>query len=89
MIPFLGHGEEGRQRGVKLALIAGIKESLYDDETLAKYLIWRLWRDSPECEGLWVLSRSLLVVLTRRHLGMKGQHITNFYTPMHFLQISR
>lgn len=47
MIPFLGHGDEGKERGVKLALIAGIKESLYDDETLAVYLIWRLWKDNP------------------------------------------
>ncbi|KAF9519318.1 hypothetical protein BS47DRAFT_1324605 [Hydnum rufescens UP504] len=47
MIPFLGHGDTGKERGVKFALIAGIKESLYDDETLASYLIWRLWKDRP------------------------------------------
>ncbi|KAF9010140.1 P-loop containing nucleoside triphosphate hydrolase protein [Cyathus striatus] len=42
MLPFLGHGEEGAERGVKLALIAGIKEGLYDMEALAAYLLYRL-----------------------------------------------
>lgn len=69
MIPFLGHGEEGRQRGVKLALIAGIKESLYDHETLAKYLVWKLWRDSPECQCILVLSRLSTDVTTSGHEG--------------------
>ncbi|KAJ6488008.1 P-loop containing nucleoside triphosphate hydrolase protein [Mycena sanguinolenta] len=42
MLPFLGLGEEGAERGVKLALIAGIKEGMYDIETLAAYLHYRL-----------------------------------------------
>ncbi|TFK26121.1 P-loop containing nucleoside triphosphate hydrolase protein [Coprinopsis marcescibilis] len=42
MLPFLGLGEEGAERGVKLALIAGIKEGLYDMEALAAYLLYRL-----------------------------------------------
>ncbi|KZT23669.1 P-loop containing nucleoside triphosphate hydrolase protein [Neolentinus lepideus HHB14362 ss-1] len=42
MLPFLGRGERGAERGVKLALIAGIKEGLYDVETLAAYLLYRL-----------------------------------------------
>ncbi|KAF8155678.1 P-loop containing nucleoside triphosphate hydrolase protein [Crassisporium funariophilum] len=42
MLPFLGRGEEGAERGVKLALIAGIKEGLYDMESLAAYLLYRL-----------------------------------------------
>ncbi|KAF5369096.1 hypothetical protein D9758_003074 [Tetrapyrgos nigripes] len=42
MLPFLGHGEKGAERGVKLALIAGIKEGMYDMETLAAYLLYRL-----------------------------------------------
>ncbi|KAK7039493.1 mitochondrial GTPase 1 [Favolaschia claudopus] len=42
MLPFLGNGEEGAERGVKLALIAGIKEGMYDAETLASYLLYRL-----------------------------------------------
>ncbi|KDQ13366.1 hypothetical protein BOTBODRAFT_33687 [Botryobasidium botryosum FD-172 SS1] len=46
MIPFFGHGEEGAERGVKLALIAGIKESLYDVETLASYLLYRLNKEN-------------------------------------------
>jgi len=42
MLPFLGHGDRGAERGVKLALIAGIKEGLYDNEALAAYLLYRL-----------------------------------------------
>ncbi|KAJ7211310.1 P-loop containing nucleoside triphosphate hydrolase protein [Mycena pura] len=42
MLPFLGCGQEGAERGVKLALIAGIKEGLYDVEALASYLLYRL-----------------------------------------------
>ncbi|KAI0764591.1 P-loop containing nucleoside triphosphate hydrolase protein [Trametes elegans] len=42
MLPFLGNGDKGAERGVKLALIAGIKEGLYDTETLASYLLYRL-----------------------------------------------
>ncbi|KAI0367654.1 P-loop containing nucleoside triphosphate hydrolase protein [Pilatotrama ljubarskyi] len=42
MLPFLGKGDKGAERGVKLALIAGIKEGLYDAETLASYLLYRL-----------------------------------------------
>ncbi|KAF9073100.1 P-loop containing nucleoside triphosphate hydrolase protein [Rhodocollybia butyracea] len=42
MLPFLGQGDAGAERGVKLALIAGIKEGLYDMETLASYLLYRL-----------------------------------------------
>ncbi|CAA7269952.1 unnamed protein product [Cyclocybe aegerita] len=42
MLPFLGRGEEGAERGVKLALIAGIKEGLYDTDALAAYLLYRL-----------------------------------------------
>jgi len=47
MVPFLGRGDEGRERGLKLALIAGIKESLYDDETLASFLLQNLNRLNP------------------------------------------
>ncbi|KAI0078310.1 P-loop containing nucleoside triphosphate hydrolase protein [Panus rudis PR-1116 ss-1] len=42
MLPFLGQGDRGAERGVKLALIAGIKEGLYDSESLASYLLYRL-----------------------------------------------
>ncbi|RXW21250.1 hypothetical protein EST38_g4616 [Candolleomyces aberdarensis] len=42
MLPYLGRGTEGAERGVKLALIAGIKEGLYDMEALAGYLLYRL-----------------------------------------------
>ncbi|KAL4066985.1 P-loop containing nucleoside triphosphate hydrolase protein [Scleroderma yunnanense] len=42
MLPFLGRGDEGAERGVKLALIAGIKEGLYDVQALVAYLLYRL-----------------------------------------------
>ncbi|KAI0035829.1 P-loop containing nucleoside triphosphate hydrolase protein [Vararia minispora EC-137] len=42
MLPYLGSGSSGAERGVKLALIAGMKESLYDNETLSAYLLYRL-----------------------------------------------
>jgi len=42
MLPFLGRGDRGAERGIKLALIAGIKEGLYDNEVLAAYLLYRL-----------------------------------------------
>ncbi|KAN0131676.1 P-loop containing nucleoside triphosphate hydrolase protein [Lactarius tabidus] len=42
MLPFLGRGDRGAERGIKLALIAGIKEGLYDSETLAAYLLYCL-----------------------------------------------
>ncbi|PCH35203.1 nucleoside triphosphate hydrolase protein [Wolfiporia cocos MD-104 SS10] len=42
MLPFLGNGDRGAERGIKLALIAGIKEGLYDIEYMAAYLIYRL-----------------------------------------------
>ncbi|KIY72704.1 hypothetical protein CYLTODRAFT_434646 [Cylindrobasidium torrendii FP15055 ss-10] len=42
MLPFLGHGPSGAERGAKLALIAGIKEGLYQSESLAEYLLYKL-----------------------------------------------
>lgn len=42
MLPFLGRGDRGAERGIKLALIAGIKEGLYDSEALAAYLLYCL-----------------------------------------------
>jgi len=42
MLPFIGKGDKGAERGIKLALIAGIKEGLYDVEALATYLLYRL-----------------------------------------------
>jgi hypothetical protein len=57
MLPYLGRGDAGAERGVKLALIgeciwgrwncvadpcvAGLKEGLYDAEVLASYLLYR------------------------------------------------
>lgn len=42
MIPFLGHGDEGAERALKLAVTAGIKTSLFDVQMLADYLLYRL-----------------------------------------------
>nr|GAT46872.1 mitochondrial GTPase [Mycena chlorophos] len=47
MLPFMGHGTQGAERGVKLALIAGIKEGLYDVEALALYLLYKLNKLNP------------------------------------------
>ncbi|PWY97444.1 hypothetical protein BCV70DRAFT_148445, partial [Testicularia cyperi] len=42
MVPFLGHGAGGAERGVKLAITAGIKDSLFDVQLLADYLLYSL-----------------------------------------------
>ncbi|KZV95882.1 P-loop containing nucleoside triphosphate hydrolase protein [Exidia glandulosa HHB12029] len=42
MLPFLGSGSYGRERGVRLALIAALKEGMYDYDLLATYLVHRL-----------------------------------------------
>ncbi|KAK4052144.1 Mitochondrial GTPase 1 [Microbotryomycetes sp. JL201] len=42
MVPFLGRGVSGSEAALKLALTGGIKESLFETETLAEYLLWRL-----------------------------------------------
>ncbi|GAC99564.1 hypothetical protein PHSY_007166 [Pseudozyma hubeiensis SY62] len=42
MVPFLGHGSNGSERGLKLAITAGIKDSLFDIQLLADYLLYRL-----------------------------------------------
>ncbi|KAG8691963.1 Mitochondrial GTPase [Ceratobasidium sp. 423] len=43
MVPFLGRGEAGKERAMKLALAAGIKESLFDTETMCSYLLHKLY----------------------------------------------
>ncbi|KAF7983460.1 hypothetical protein HWV62_21742 [Athelia sp. TMB] len=48
MLPFLGNGPLGAERGAKLALISGLKEGLYDPLTLAEYLLYRLNNLSPK-----------------------------------------
>ncbi|PVG01467.1 P-loop containing nucleoside triphosphate hydrolase protein [Serendipita vermifera] len=42
MVPFLGYGDVAREKAVKISLILGIKESLFDYEQLAAYLLYRL-----------------------------------------------
>ncbi|KAG9090610.1 Mitochondrial GTPase [Ceratobasidium sp. UAMH 11750] len=48
MIPFLGRGELGKERAMKLALTAGIKESLFDTESMCSYLLHRLYLLNPQ-----------------------------------------
>lgn len=59
MIPFFGHGDQGKERGVRLALVAGIKESLYDEETLASYLLWSMWRENPHRQFQFLFSTTI------------------------------
>ncbi|EIW68017.1 hypothetical protein TREMEDRAFT_15554, partial [Tremella mesenterica DSM 1558] len=42
MIPYLGHGIIGAERGLKLALTAGIKEGLFERDVMVDYLLWRM-----------------------------------------------
>ncbi|SCV72428.1 BQ2448_3965 [Microbotryum intermedium] len=42
MIPFFGKGTKGDEMALKLALTGGIKESLFEIETIGDYLVWRL-----------------------------------------------
>ncbi|WWD22457.1 hypothetical protein CI109_106948 [Kwoniella shandongensis] len=42
MMPYLGKGEDGAERGLKLALTAGIKESLFEQDAMLDYLLWRM-----------------------------------------------
>lgn len=42
MVPYLGHSERGAERGLKLALAAGIKEGLFEPEVVADYLLYKL-----------------------------------------------
>jgi ribosome biogenesis GTPase A len=42
MVPFLGHGADGAEKGLKYALTAGIKEDLFELEVVVDYLLWRM-----------------------------------------------
>lgn len=42
MVPYLGRGTKGKETALKLALTGGIKESLFEGDTVAEYLLWRL-----------------------------------------------
>jgi len=42
MVPFLGRGTRGAERGLKLALAAGIRTDLFDPQMLADYLLYRM-----------------------------------------------
>lgn len=42
MVPYLGGGVAGKEAALKLALTGGIKESLFEWDTVSEYLLWRL-----------------------------------------------
>lgn len=42
MVPYLGSGAEGAEKGVRLAVAAGMKSSLFDSIGLADYLLYRM-----------------------------------------------
>lgn len=42
MVPYLGGGRDGAEKGLKLAVAAGMKSSLFDTQGLADYLLFRL-----------------------------------------------
>jgi ribosome biogenesis GTPase A len=52
MVPFLGHGEDGAEKGLKFALTAGIKEDLFERDAVVDYLLWRMNRRMVEQESL-------------------------------------
>ncbi|CAE6506850.1 unnamed protein product [Rhizoctonia solani] len=65
MIPFLGRGEAGKERAMKLALAAGIKESLFDTETMCSYLLHKLYLLNPKAPAyMSVLPPSSLEPMT-------------------------
>ncbi|WVQ76343.1 hypothetical protein IAR50_006008 [Cryptococcus sp. DSM 104548] len=44
MMPYLGKGEEGQEKGLKLGLTAGIKEDLFELDSMTDYLLWKMNR---------------------------------------------
>ncbi|WVN90964.1 uncharacterized protein L203_106209 [Cryptococcus depauperatus CBS 7841] len=44
MTPYLGAGQDGQEKGLKLALTVGIKEGLFDLEEMTDYLLWKMNR---------------------------------------------
>lgn len=42
MMPYLGPGDLGAERGLKLALTNGIKDDLFELENISDYLLWKL-----------------------------------------------
>lgn len=61
MVPYLGKGVAGQEAALKLALTGGIKESLFERDVLAEYLLWRLrirgeMRDEGWSDGAWFRS---------------------------------
>lgn len=44
MLPYLGEGDAGAEKGLKYALTAGIKEDLFEQEIVADWLLWMMNR---------------------------------------------
>lgn len=42
MMPYLGQGAVGAERGLKLAITNGIKDDLFEMENVVDYLLWKL-----------------------------------------------
>jgi ribosome biogenesis GTPase A len=51
MVPYLGRGIKGNEAALKLALTGGIKESLFEGDTISEYLLWRLKSRCESGEG--------------------------------------
>lgn len=64
MVPFLGHGRAGAEKGVKLAVAAGIKSSLFDVQGLADYLLYRL-----NLKHAWQLKKWMRHAQDITHIG--------------------
>jgi len=59
MVPFLGRGVSGQEAALKLALTGGIKESLFEGDILAEYLLWRLRIRAEMMDQGWTNGESL------------------------------
>lgn len=63
MVPFLGKGIKGNETALKLALTGGIKESLFEGDTVSEYLLWRLARRCEAGEGGYTQSEDRPLLL--------------------------
>lgn len=66
-MPFLGRGVSGQEAALKLALTGGIKESLFEGDILAEYLLWRLRIRAEMQDQGW--SNGELHVVVRQDCG--------------------
>ncbi|ORX34715.1 hypothetical protein BD324DRAFT_683158 [Kockovaella imperatae] len=81
MVPFLGHGDDGAERGFKFALTAGIKDDLLETEVAVDYLLWRLNRRMIQDEDRPISERSpsyLQALKIDRLLSTPSDNLTTF-----------